>query len=136
MMLAVCLLALVHGTVRSQRPPSGEVHGVTGAVVHTAPDAAAIEDRVILMRAGRIVAASPREAVDVPAGATTLDGKGLFAVAGFQNSHVHFTEFAGHSNAAQIRHKVGDFARAGGQVLFGTLRLGRLVHVDGERRHP
>lgn len=56
-----------------------------------APGAVPIDDAVVLMRDGRIVAAGPRAAVVVPEGSTELGCSGAVVTAGFQNSHVHFT---------------------------------------------
>lgn len=55
-----------------------------------APDAAPIDDAVVLMQGGRILAAGPRASVQVPAGARDLGCAGGVVTAGFQNSHVHF----------------------------------------------
>ena len=60
--------------------------------IHVAPEGPAIDDGVVLMRGGRIVAAGPRAAVAVPADARDLGCAGGTVTAGFQNSHVHFTE--------------------------------------------
>ena len=51
-----------------------------------------MSDGVVVVRAGRIVAAGRRDAVAIPPGATILDCGGQFLVAGFQNSHVHFID--------------------------------------------
>ena len=65
---------------------------LAGGRVIASPDAAPIDDGVVLMDRGRIEAVGAREAVTVPAAARTIDCRGLVVVAGFQNSHVHFTE--------------------------------------------
>jgi len=64
---------------------------VGGAVV-AAPDAARIEDAVVLVDGGRIVAVGPRATTPVPAGAKIVGCEGSTVVAGFWNSHVHFME--------------------------------------------
>src|SRR5690606_5050187 len=64
-----------------------------------------IEDGVVVVRAGRVVAAGPRGAVAIPAGARDSECSGGFVVAGFQNSHVHFTgaEFLDAADAPSAR---------------------------------
>ncbi|HXO21491.1 MAG TPA: amidohydrolase family protein [Thermoanaerobaculia bacterium] len=49
-------------------------------------------DGTVVVADGKIVAVGPRGSVVVPAGARVVDCKGLVVTAGFQNSHVHFTE--------------------------------------------
>jgi len=55
-----------------------------------APGVAPVDDAVLVLQAGRIVAAGPRASVAVPAGAAALGCSGGVVTAGFQNSHVHF----------------------------------------------
>ncbi|MCM3880517.1 MAG: amidohydrolase family protein [Vicinamibacterales bacterium] len=64
---------------------------LTGGRVIASPDASPV-DATVVIEGGNIVAVGARGRVTVPAGATTIDCTGLFVVAGFQNSHVHFTE--------------------------------------------
>jgi imidazolonepropionase-like amidohydrolase len=65
---------------------------LVGARIYTAPEGLPIFDGTIVAAGGKVVAVGPRDKVEVPAGARTLDCKGLVITAGFQNSHVHFTE--------------------------------------------
>jgi imidazolonepropionase-like amidohydrolase len=58
--------------------------------IHVSPEGPPIDDGVVLMRGGRIVAAGPKGAVAVPEGARDLGCASGTVVAGFQNSHVHF----------------------------------------------
>jgi imidazolonepropionase-like amidohydrolase len=60
--------------------------------IYTSPEATPVEDGVILVRDGVIAAVGPHNAVPVPAGVKVLDCAGATLVAGFWNSHVHFTE--------------------------------------------
>jgi imidazolonepropionase-like amidohydrolase len=62
---------------------------IVGARIYATPDAPAIEDGTVLVHDGTIAAVGPRAAVRVPAGATTIDGRGAVVTAGFWNSHVH-----------------------------------------------
>jgi imidazolonepropionase-like amidohydrolase len=65
--------------------------------VYTAPDSPPIDDAVVVIHEGKIAAVGPRSQVVVPKAASTLSCPAGVIVAGFQNSHVHFTEdrFAG-----------------------------------------
>jgi imidazolonepropionase-like amidohydrolase len=78
-----------------------------GAKVYTAPDAPAIDNGVIVMRDGRVTAVGAKEAIQVPAGSVEASCSGGVITAGFQNSHVHFTENkwnqAATQDAAQLR---------------------------------
>ena len=56
-----------------------------------APEGPAVDDGVVLMRGGRILAVGPKAAVTVPDDARDLGCAGGTVAAGFQNSHVHFT---------------------------------------------
>ena len=89
---AVALLAV--GALLSAGPAYGEgTQVLTAARLYPAPDQAPIDDAVVLVRDGRIVAVGPHGQVEIPEAATRLEGcDGGVLVAGFQNSHVHFTE--------------------------------------------
>lgn len=58
--------------------------------IQVSPEGPAIDDAVVLMRGGRIVAVGPKAAVAVPEGARDIGCAGGTVTAGFQNSHVHF----------------------------------------------
>lgn len=72
---------------------------LVGAAVYTSPGAKAVADAVVLTSGGVITAVGKRGEVKIPAGAKVIDCSGKFIVAGFWNSHVHFTE-AAWNNAA------------------------------------
>jgi imidazolonepropionase-like amidohydrolase len=95
-MTAILVLAIAGLSACGERAPEGATL-IRATRLYVAPDAPAIDDAAVLIVGGRIAAVGP--AADIPAaGAASLgqcDGGTL--VAGFQNSHVHFTEekFAG-----------------------------------------
>jgi len=93
----LCLPALIGGLPCVAADE--EILALKGATIYTSPDAAPIPDGTVLMRAGRISAVGSK--VTVPPGARTIDCTGLFVAAGFQNSHVHFTESKWAEAAAQ-----------------------------------
>ncbi|HZP22542.1 MAG TPA: amidohydrolase family protein [Terriglobales bacterium] len=67
---------------------------LAGGRIYPSPTAAAIEDGVVLVHDGKIVAIGKRSEVKVPKSAEVIDCKNKVIVAGFWNSHVHFTEDA------------------------------------------
>jgi imidazolonepropionase-like amidohydrolase len=63
-----------------------------GGSVYASPDAAPLPDAVVVISSGVITAIGSRSEVPVPADARVLDCTGKTVVAGFWNSHVHFTQ--------------------------------------------
>ena len=84
---------------------AADVTVVHGAKIYTAPDAAPVANGVIVMRDGRIAAVGARDQLQVPAGSAVASCSGI-VTAGYQNSHVHFTEdkwsHAAGQDAAQL----------------------------------
>ncbi|WP_284619366.1 amidohydrolase family protein [Aquabacterium humicola] len=73
--------------------------------LYPAPDAAPIDDAVVLVDGGKITAAGARATVSVPARAREMGCGGGVVTAGFQNSHVHFVApvFAGSDTSTQSK---------------------------------
>ena len=65
---------------------------LVGGRIYPSPDAAPIDDGVVIVAGATIAAVGPRRSVTIPSAATTIDCRGTLVTAGFQNSHVHFTE--------------------------------------------
>jgi len=63
-----------------------------GASVYASPEANPIADAVIVTTAGAITAIGRPSEVQIPQDARVIDCTGKTVVAGFWNSHVHFTE--------------------------------------------
>jgi len=63
-----------------------------GGSVYASPDAAPLPDAVVIVSGGVITAIANRSDVRVPQDARVLDCTGKTVVAGFWNSHVHFTQ--------------------------------------------
>jgi len=70
-----------------------------GGKVYPSPDAAPLSDAVVVTSGGVITAIGRRGDVQIPGDAQVIDCTGKTVVAGFWNSHVHFTE-AAWTNAA------------------------------------
>jgi imidazolonepropionase-like amidohydrolase len=98
----ICVFSLPASTAIQ----AGGTLALVGAKVYTSPIEPPIPNGVVLVRDGEIVAVGRRNDVKVPKGATILDCTGRYLLAGFQNSHVHFTEpkwvDAAHVPAAQL----------------------------------
>ena len=62
---------------------------LVGARVYPAPDAAPIDNAVVLIHDGRIAGVGSRGAIPIPPGAAIDDVTGAVITAGFWNSHVH-----------------------------------------------
>src|SRR5947208_13674269 len=65
---------------------------LVGGRIYPSPDAAPIDDGVVIVVRATIAAVGPRRSVTIPAGATTIDCRGAGVTAGCQNRHVHFTD--------------------------------------------
>lgn len=65
---------------------------LAGGKVYASPDAAPLDDAVLVTTDGVIAAICSRGDVQIPTGARVIDCTGKTVVAGFWNSHVHFTE--------------------------------------------
>ena len=65
---------------------------LVGGTVYSSPDAAPLLDAVVLASDGVITAVGSRKDVLIPQDARVIDCTGKTVVAGFWNSHVHFTE--------------------------------------------
>src|SRR4051812_15463098 len=96
-LVALCLLVLTSGFLRravAQSAPAGEggALALVGARIYPSPTAKPIDDGVVLIRGGRIVAVGEKDRVKVPRAVRQIDCAGLTLTAGFWNSHVHFME--------------------------------------------
>src|ERR1700684_1301692 len=61
-----------------------------GGKVYPSPTAASIDDAVVLVRDGRIMAVTKRNTWKISGRPLVIDCTGKVIVAGFWNSHVHF----------------------------------------------
>ena len=73
---------------------SDESNGLAliGARVYPSPLEKPIDNAIVLVRNGKIVAVGVKEKIKIPRNTRRIDCAGLTLVAGFWNSHVHFTE--------------------------------------------
>jgi imidazolonepropionase-like amidohydrolase len=103
--LSLALTLSVHAAT-----PVASITTIEARRIYTAPDAAPIDRGVVSFRDGKIVAVGPESQSGGGAGDSRCSG-GVIA-AGFQNSHVHFTETkwndAGAQPAAQLSKHLGE----------------------------
>jgi imidazolonepropionase-like amidohydrolase len=88
MLLAIALCGAASSPTLSQ---ADDVLVVRAGTIYPAPDAAPIRNGAVMIRNGKIAYIGLGYGLTPPAEATILDLRGLTIVAGFWNSHVHFT---------------------------------------------
>lgn len=71
---------------------SAQTLALVGARVYPSPTAAPLDDAVVVTSGGVIRAIGKRGEVKIPDNGRVIDSSGKTIVAGFWNSHVHFTE--------------------------------------------
>jgi imidazolonepropionase-like amidohydrolase len=65
---------------------------LVGGTVYTGDPTPPIEDAVVVVREGRIVAVGPRAATPIPDGCTRIDVTGEFVTPGLVDTHVHYSQ--------------------------------------------
>jgi imidazolonepropionase-like amidohydrolase len=91
--VAFIFLFGIAGTRFAHSSAEGEsVEVFEGAKVYTSPTEPPIENGTIVIRGGKVEAVGKSGRVSFPQNAVRRSFKNEFIVAGFQNSHVHFTE--------------------------------------------
>ncbi len=65
---------------------------LSGGTIYPSPTDKPISNAVIVIEGGKILSVGSKDQIKLPEGATSIDCTGMFITAGFQNSHVHFTE--------------------------------------------
>jgi imidazolonepropionase-like amidohydrolase len=91
--LAFCFFVLI-GAAGASAPANAQTLALVGGKVYASPDAAPLPDAVIVASNGVIAAIGNRSDVQIPSDARVIDCTGKTVVAGFWNSHVHFTQAA------------------------------------------
>lgn len=71
------------------KSPATQALAIVGARMYASPDAAPVDDSVVVVRDGRIVSVGARSNTPVPPGARLIDAHGAVLTAGFWNCHVH-----------------------------------------------
>jgi imidazolonepropionase-like amidohydrolase len=89
---AALLHSLLAATVGFGATANAQTLALVGGKVYASPDAAPIDDAVVVTVNGVFTAIGSRSDVQVPSDARVIDCTGKTVVAGFWNSHAHFTE--------------------------------------------
>ena len=90
--VVVLLLVLFAFSARSEPVnPSGDL-ALVGGKVYPTPQAVPIKNAVVLIHDGKIAAVGKDDDIEIPKSAYIIECGGRVVVAGFWNSHVHFTE--------------------------------------------
>lgn len=80
------------GAVCTTTAASAQTLALVGGSVYASPDATPLADAVVVATNGVIIAIGSRNDVPIPPDARVIDCAGKTIVAGFWNSHVHFTQ--------------------------------------------
>jgi len=92
---AATFFAAPHADLASPFPQqSGEINpeiALVGARIYVSPFTVALNNGVIIIRDGKIAAVGHKGSVHIPNGIGQLDCSGMYILAGFQDSYVHFT---------------------------------------------
>jgi imidazolonepropionase-like amidohydrolase len=92
-LLRVALFAVLLGaSAASGGAANAQVLALKGATVYASPTAVPLSDAVVLTSGSVITKIGSSSEVEIPADARVIDCAGKTVVAGFWNSHVHFTQ--------------------------------------------
>jgi imidazolonepropionase-like amidohydrolase len=86
------VILLAGGTIGFSTSASAQALVLVGGTVYASPDADPLGDAVVVTSGGVITAIGKRGEVQLPDDTQVIDCTGKTVVAGFWNSHVHFTE--------------------------------------------
>ena len=98
-------------TCAQSQPNKTNGLALVGAKIYPSPAAPAIVDGVVLIKNGRIVAVGQKQRIKIPSADRVIDCTGLTLVAGFWNSHVHFSESKWEDAAALTREQLNEQLR-------------------------
>lgn len=89
---AAFFILLAGGTIGFSTSASAQALVLVGGTVYASPDADPVTDAVVVTSGGVITTIGKRDEVQLPGDTQMIDCTGKTVVAGFWNSHVHFTE--------------------------------------------
>jgi len=78
-----------NASAQHPKSPAPGTIAIVGARMYPSPEAAAIDDSVVVIRNGRIIRAGSRSNTPVPPDARVTDAHGAVLTAGFWNNHIH-----------------------------------------------
>jgi imidazolonepropionase-like amidohydrolase len=92
-------------TAATQQPAT---LALVNAKVYASPEAVPLENAIVIVRDATIAQVGNSSSLAIPTGATVVDVRGAIVTAGFQNSHVHFSEQKWAGAAEQSAQKLSD----------------------------
>jgi imidazolonepropionase-like amidohydrolase len=92
-------------TATAQQP---ETLAFVNAGVYASPDAPLLENAVVIVRGATIAQVGSSSSLTIPTGARIVDLRAAIVTAGFQNSHVHFSEQKWAGAAGQSAQNLSD----------------------------
>jgi imidazolonepropionase-like amidohydrolase len=72
-------------------PEKMDRFAIAGATLIDATGAAPVKDSVVIVGGGRIVAAGPRDQIQIPRGLAVIDGRGKTLLPGLWEMHIHYS---------------------------------------------
>lgn len=137
-----CLFALAAGTPPAPAQEAG-ARAFVGATVWDGTGADPIEDAVLLVRDGRVVALGPAGAVEVPAEAEVIGLAGRWVVPGLVNAHGHVGAARGLDGGAVAHDRANILGQLGLNARYGVTTVVSLgepgyegVAVSAEQDDP
>jgi imidazolonepropionase-like amidohydrolase len=91
-LLRCAVFLFLLGATASSVAVNAQTLVLLGGTVYASPTAAPVQDAAVLTSGGVITAIGSRSDVQIPGDARVIDCSGKTIVAGFWNSHVHFTQ--------------------------------------------
>jgi imidazolonepropionase-like amidohydrolase len=91
-MRPLALSALVVAAICVATAQQPTTLALVSAKLYASPEAARLDDAIVIIRGATIAQVGSRASVAIPSDARIIDLAGAVLTAGFQNSHVHFSE--------------------------------------------
>jgi imidazolonepropionase-like amidohydrolase len=96
--LLLIFMTCVAGSAQAGKADSGRVFAFVGVSVVPFDRERVVENQTVVVRDGRIVEVGPAGKTKVPAGATSIDGRGKFLMPGYADMHAHLYPGEGAAN--------------------------------------
>ncbi len=93
------LVATIALTASSRQPAAAQPQpaiAIVGATIIDGNGGPPLTDGTLVTQGDRIAAVGPRASVEVPVGATVIDGAGRYVTPGFIDTNVHLSLYSGH----------------------------------------
>ncbi|MDX1385577.1 MAG: amidohydrolase family protein [Thermoanaerobaculia bacterium] len=107
---------ITHGATAVNSASSGQATplAIVGATVIDGATAPPLTDATVVVSGGRIATVGPRHEIDVPDGATVIDGAGRFLIPGLWDAHAHLSYWGEDALARLVAAGVTSIRELGG----------------------